>query len=1096
MPSFIKKLFENNRKKSEENKKREMVIEYLKEGNFSKLKELDLNSVLTIDIIKEYYTTIKEYLESIYKKSYPESKENIFHGNSLLFDYVTHIESEFHLFLLFDDSLITDAFINENADKIANSIKYRFSVPNVLNDKKVILDALYRIRGQIDYIFFDFANSLYTDELIMEYLEPLVDFYIKRADKEISLTNKEEEIFLNKLVTEGIIKRGRMDVIVDYWMKHWSQVPKEYMSNVDFFNAYIQKNGISKKIFDFSENLFTDEFIKKHLKKIANIMLEGRSLSVPKQLKKNKIILEEIIKRIGLDIEVSNYFDDSVFDEEFINKHTQEIIKFYEKYHFLPPYFEKSRTVLNAFIKNDRYTYSLYTIFDASVFTEEFISNNKQLIVTYIRNKKEIPKVLIDKQLVYQLLLEEIKRSSYFEDIVQNKSRIIVYILAYADDKTRDEIGKLLDMDMTSLKDKMDYLMKNNEDVLDTINVKLFRNRYNGIETKKLELFVAYEDIQEKIVKLNDKQLEVFIKMVNYLDNSSYDICPIINNFLNNYENYTDLLNSIDVNSLSEEEFHNLLIILQEPSNYLKIKNVNSLSNQNYQKSRNRYFDRVEKKIQANTIALEELKEAVFQKRYGISIDKVDFLINRYCKRIELLDNSGLPKKDVLLLKNLYYIYHCDEIEELKFYYMGPYVNEDFYSLVSLEASIRKDFAELYSETLYKPQEKDKVDSNQFFEESYEGKKPDFYVLQDDFNLQIYVLGAYSYFQRPENFRTDWGRPQITNHGICTSYIGNNQIANADDSEQHPVYGFSSYEGGALLLSGNYDLVSKSATKSYVASYTKTTNNSVFYDPKSMIDYTRHTHNEMVLERRNLAGTSTFKRMPNYIVYMVDDVQNKENFSEDNDYFKETVQAANDHNIPIIIVDRLYYAKRELQKCRNLYTQIFQEKDYEKVSDLLVTYMNNVVGCRLFEKQQKKEYHDVFSIDGFNDLYNKMMEDMNHMTKDQQKVFILNLYKAILLEYDKISFTDRSGQNMDKYYKPLELEAKIADLEKKIKQLGIKWKKSSPRETIHLNTNVIDYYYQSNNKIQSLIDLDLSNGLTQEEIMAKINNGEYKGRGR
>ena len=1091
MPSFIKKLLENNRKKSEDNKKREMVIEYLKKGKFSKLSELDLNSVLTIDIIKEYYPTIKEYLETI-----NSSEHNIFRTNTLLFDYVTHIDSDFHFFLLFDNSLITDAFINENADKIANSIKSEWEIPSVLSNKKVILDAIFNIYGEVYLIFFKFDTSLYTDELIMEYLEPIVDYYIRIGKEEISVFDIEEKVFLNKLVTEEIIKRGRIDIIADYWIKKGT-IPKKYRDNVDFFNAYIRKKGISENIFDFNEIVFTDEFIKKHLKSIVNVTLKKGRLIIPNQLKKNKIILEELIRRQGLTIEMTNEFDNSLFDDEFVNKHAKDIIPYFERYDILPPYFKNSKLLLDAFIKNYKYKGRIFGIFDSSLFTEDFIITNKDLILTLTKKTGEISPVLREKQIIYQLLIEEIKRNLSLKDTIkQGKSKIIVYMVAYADDKTREEIGKLLDIDTKTLKEKMDYLMKNNEDVVDTINGALFQKRYSGIDVKKLELFVAYEDIQEKIVKLNDKQLEVFIKMVNYLDNSSYDICPIINNFLNNYENYTDLLNSIDVNSLSEEEFHNLLIILQEPSNYLKIKDCKSLGNKNYQKRRTDYFDRVEKKIQANTIALEDLKEAVFRKRYGISIDKADFLMNRYCKRIELLDNSGLPKKDILLLKNLYHIYHCNEIEELKFYYMGPCVNEDFYSLISLEASIRKDFAELYSEALYKPQEKDKVDSNQFFEESYEGKKPDIYVLQDDFNLQIHVLGAYSYFQRPENFKTDWERPQITNHGICTSFIGNNQIANARDIRQHPIYGFSSYEGGALLLSGNYDLISTYASKSYVVSYQKTENNAVFYDPKSMIDNTRHTHNEMVLERRNLAGTSSFKRMPNYIVYIVDDIQNKENFSKNNDYFKETVQAANDHNVPIIIVDRLYYAKREHEKCKNLYKEIFQEKGYEKVSDLIVTYMNNIVGCRLFENQTAKEYQKAFSISGFNKLYDKMIEEMNRMTEDQQKVYLLNLYKVILLEYDKINFTDQSNLNMYEYYKPLQFESKLSELEKRIKQLRIEMIESVPKETIHPNTKVTDYYYQSNNKVQSLIDLDVSKGLTQEEIMAKINNGEYEGRKR
>ena len=75
------------------------------------------------------------------------------------------------------------------------------------------------------------------------------------------------------------------------------------------------------------------------------------------------------------------------------------------------------------------------------------------------------------------------------------------------------------------------------------------------------------------------------------------------------------------------------------------------------------------------------------------------------------------------------------------------------------------------------------------------------------------------------------------------------------------------------------------------------------YPPKEMIDNTRPTHNEMVLERRNNTNSTNFKRLPNYIVYIVDDINNEENFQEDNQLYQETLQASIDQGIPIVIVD-------------------------------------------------------------------------------------------------------------------------------------------------------------------------------------------------
>ena len=119
---------------------------------------------------------------------------------------------------------------------------------------------------------------------------------------------------------------------------------------------------------------------------------------------------------------------------------------------------------------------------------------------------------------------------------------------------------------------------------------------------------------------------------------------------------------------------------------------------------------------------------------------------------------------------------------------------------------------------------------------SYKGKKPKVYLLQDDFNLEIHSLGAYSDYIKPDNFLEDWNRPKIRNHGICTSYIGNNQIANA--RAYHPILGFDNIDRESLLLSANYDIGSIYANISYATSKKITAN---FLPPDEMINNTTYT---------------------------------------------------------------------------------------------------------------------------------------------------------------------------------------------------------------------------------------------------------------
>ena len=665
----------------------------------------------------------------------------------------------------------------------------------------------------------------------------------------------------------------------------------------------------------------------------------------------------------------------------------------------------------------------------------------------------------------------------------------------------------LLDCDINEIFLKCEYLFKKNFDAFWTLNVNLLKNKFKNINIEKLEYFVLYPDIQQKIIDLDEEWIDIFILIINYLNVSYCDIFPVVDNILDNYSNYSNLLDSIDINNLNEECLHNLLIVLQNEDNYLNINDINELNNDNYEKIKMNYFRAIEEKIN-NNIDLAELRKNIFLKKFGMTIKQVELLINRYCKNIDLLDNSGLPKEDILILKTINYIYNCNNIEFLKYYFIGSFMFEDFYSAVSLEAKIRKDYAKLYNDTLYKVNDNDLVDEkselyssnkeiyNKLKNTTYNGKTPNFYLLKDDFNLQINVLGAYSDFKVPENFKNYWDRDKISSHGICTSYIGNNQLANARDAKMHPVYGFDGYENSALLLGGNYDLSSVEANKMFVASYGFTVKPSVFFSPKDLINFTRHTHNELVLERRNFNENNlNFKRQPSYIVYFVDDVNNIDNFNEDNSYYQETIQAAVDHDVPVLIIDRLYYAKRETDKCNKLMEEIFNNKQYNKINDLVVTYMNNVVGCIKYDCQELKEYHKYFTKEGFEKMYNTIIVNIgNTYNINNKKTLLLNLYKSIVIERYKTE-VEGAAANLTSYYDTFDFHGKIVELENLIKELGvdIDFDNLSQEDVNNkINSFITTYYYDASDEIRNMIERDKNSGVSNDVIADKINNNIYE----
>ena len=191
-----------------------------------------------------------------------------------------------------------------------------------------------------------------------------------------------------------------------------------------------------------------------------------------------------------------------------------------------------------------------------------------------------------------------------------------------------------------------------------------------------------------------------------------------------------------------------------------------------------------------------------------------------------------------------------------------------------------------------------------------------------------------------------------------------------------------------------------------------------------MIDNTRHTHNEIVIERRNTGLTESFKRMPDYLVLFVDDINDRNNFDPSkNEHYKYTLQASVDFNIPIVIVDRLKYAKREYKKCEKLLIEFLESFDTNKLNELLLTFFNNAIGCKCYTDIEH-EYNKIFNQKSFDNLYQKIIDFIGK----QNNIKKLDLFSKLLsyLEIEK----SKQGEEIT-----INLEEKIKSLKDNIEQL-------------------------------------------------------------
>lgn len=570
---------------------------------------------------------------------------------------------------------------------------------------------------------------------------------------------------------------------------------------------------------------------------------------------------------------------------------------------------------------------------------------------------------------------------------------------------------------------KYEYLRNINDEVFSTLIPGIFKNDF---DLSFLSRITVSPSLQRKIIEIKENSLNIFKRVAKFLDNDSLDLSSIITKFLDNIEKYEHLLDNVDVNGLSDEEVSNFLTMLISDCDF-SITSVNDLKREQFNVKRKQYFDDYGRKIE--NYDLDEIKKSIFQKQYGIDLKTAMFILERYdCDR-DILVKNGVDEKIINIICGIREVIECDSKPQLIAMYQSLDDTIDDDIKFSLESEIRKHYAKLYNDTLYHIDEHSKkCDIPDLGNILYNGKKIEFYEVEEDFAMQIHALGAYSLYEKPANFKDDWNRPKIASHGICTSYITNSQIATAIPS--HPIIAFSNYEESSLLLAGNYDLGSDGANLEFDIS---SEDPCKILPPKEMINRTRHNHNEMVIERckkSNMRKMIT-KRQPSYLVYIIDTRENADNFDRNyNKMFGEVLQAAADMNIPVVVVDRSKYATREMAKCNELEEEFKNSHNLDILNELMLTYFNNNVGSRFFTENPYYESFNLFTSTRLVEFYNRLLAYVLQIKDKQEEITILSKMIEILKqENSSYSVSHKS----DEQPKPFDFDEAIQKLNEQIK---------------------------------------------------------------
>ena len=511
-------------------------------------------------------------------------------------------------------------------------------------------------------------------------------------------------------------------------------------------------------------------------------------------------------------------------------------------------------------------------------FFDELLANNIEYLISIVSESELVPKCLIEST---KFRDECIKRNRFDlavqcilpANIIENDDLINAYCIELNIlPKEFYERGKWL----------LDYYQKNNN-IFNSVLGTSLKDAIFNIQKEHYERFINDIEIQIDIANLNSKEIAIFSKILNLYNYKEYEIPSMVVNIIKNISDYKELVNSIEIELLSEQDIKSLVNIFQLPNNEFKINNISDIHK--YNDIKKIY---IEQNYNSNDLNIN--KENLLKFIFNINLKEAKYINSKYCydndenNMLDSLKNSELPDEvyNYLLLINK--IVECNNLSEMSNLYINSKEITIYNLEIPFETYLRSQYTNLYSKGLYKIDERTQINGPQdsiLNEVSYNGNNVKLCVPQANFNFFVHCVGSCSLASDviDKNYKNDWlDRPQLQDHFLACSYINQKGIYSVR-SERSIIFGFDSLEGGAILGMGNTDIDS-------IGRYSKAYNGSRelqegngrrarFFIPSHILKTINNGYNEIVVERRNADKTkdTQIKRKPDYIIMMAESME-------------------------------------------------------------------------------------------------------------------------------------------------------------------------------------------------------------------------------
>lgn len=798
-----------------------------------------------------------------------------------------------------------------------------------------------------------------------------------------------EKIF--KMVCEKYYNDFKFDHFFSYFFQNKDELNNFISEHTDFLERYIndKKGHVAYVLYDCDSfvkfvlahgyvNLVKnlENYSADHLKILANLLKQNKKIS-------------------------GGQADDRFANHLFELKNEFELDEFYELLGTFDDPYEYERKVRNS---------------ELSSFTL-LIKNNIDYLIDVVTNKKVMPKCLA---------LSDIFRD---ECIKRNRIDLAVKCLLPLNISDNEKLAiaysQELNISLDDFKKRykwvLDYYKRNNN-IFNSLLATSLKDNIINFSKEHYEKFINDVDIQLLLVKLNDKELTILSKILDNYNYKDYEITEMVFRMISNINDYHELIESLSFDSLDDEILKSLVCVLQFSGNPYEIKDVASLKK----------LDEIKRDSFLNNYSsnLESKKDNLLKAIFNIDLDEAVYINSKYsCDKennsiLDKLKDSELPLQvyNYLLLINK--ILECKDFSELLDMYNN--LDESFFykSEIPLEIYLRSKYTELYSNSLFKINDKENVygpRDSVFYKVNYNGKEIKVCVPMVNFNFFVHCVGSCTLASEVSatNYRNDWlDRPQIQDHFVACSYINERGIYSIR-AQGNIIFGFDSLEGGAIHAMGDTDIDSiGNYARAYAGGRKLQAGLSArYFVPSEILKSINSGYNEIVIERRNNdrnKGTE-FKRKPDYIIMMAESIDGGSLKSLD-DLLEEQLPFITDEDKELI---RKAGNKSQLKGIINNYKVVLSqlaEENNINYNDLVTKYINSITEAKYFEDCLKASSEFDIPLVIIDKIYyfNKILAE-SEAYDDEAKKRILDFYMQTSFDKKRQLF-DRVAAKKDISY--------------------------------------------------------------------------------